>query len=306
MKRDLVSFALWKRHEIEELFTLTRSLQKINHANPVASPWAASLVFEQESLRTRVSFEVGIAQLGGHPIFLQQEAIGMATRESVHDIAVILSQYCDLIIARTIRHQTCIQLAESATVPVINALTDLVHPCQILADAYTLMERERFARSSRIVFVGDGNNIANSWLELAAKFPLHIVCSCPVGHEPHPRLLDDAQSAGLSSVEIIEDPLKAVEGADVVYTDVWPQGTGETKGKFAKAFKHYQVNAKLLQHAKPDCLVMHRLPANRGQEITSDVLDGPHSVALQQAHNRLDVQKAVMMYLRRTAAKSSA
>jgi ornithine carbamoyltransferase len=306
MKRDLVSFALWKRHELEELFTLTRSLQKINHANPVASPWSASLVFERESLRTRVSFEVGIAQLGGHPIFLQQETIGMATRESVHDIAIILSQYCDLIVARTIRHQTCVQLAESATVPVINALTDLVHPCQILADAYTLIERERLTKSTRIVFVGDGNNIANSWLELAAKFPLHIVCACPVGHEPHPRILDDAQNAGLSTVEIIEDPAKAVEGADVVYTDVWPHGTGEAKGKFARVFKHYQVNAKLLKNAKPDCLVMHRLPANRGEEITSDVLDGSHSVALRQAHNRLDVQKAVMMYLRRTAASPSA
>lgn len=299
MKRDLVSFALWKRQEFDEIFTLTRSLQKVNHANPVASPWAAALVFERESLRTRVSFEVGIGQLGGHPIFLQQDSIGMATRESVHDIGVILSQYCDLIIARTIRHQTCAQLAESATVPVINALTDLVHPCQILADAYTLKERGRFGKTTRIVFVGDGNNIANSWLELAAKFPLHIVCSCPPGHEPHPRFLDDAQSAGLSTIEIIEDPARAVEGADVVYTDVWPRSTGETKGKIARAFKHYQVDAKLLRGAKPDHLIMHRLPANRGEEITSDVLDGPHSIALQQARNRLDVQKAIMMFLRR-------
>jgi ornithine carbamoyltransferase len=306
MKRDLVSFALWKRHEFEELFTLTQSLQKVNHANPVARPWAAALVFERESLRTRVSFEVGIGQLGGHPIFLQQETIGMATRESVHDIGVILSQYCDLIIARTIRHQTCVQLAESATVPVINALTDLVHPCQILADAYTLMEHGRFTKSTRIVFVGEGNNIANSWLELAAKFPLHIVCSCPAGHEPHARILDDAQTTGLSTIEIIEDPAKAVEGADVVYTDVWPQGTGEAKGKVAKVFRHYQVDTKLLRHAKPECLVMHRLPANRGEEITSEVLDGSHSIALQQARNRLDVQKAVMMFLRRTAASTPA
>ena len=298
MKRDLVSLAQWKRSELEEIFTLTRSLQKPGIAVASMLPWTASLVFERESLRTRMSFEVGVAQLGGHPIFLPQDTIGMATRESVHDIGVILSQYCELIIARTIRHQTCVQLAESATVPVINALTDLVHPCQILADAYTLMEHNRFGPSNRIVFVGDGNSIANSWLELAAKFPLHIVCACPAGHEPHPRILDDAQTTGLSVIEIVEDPLRAVEGADVVYTDVWPRGNGDAKGKVSKVFKAYHVDAKLLRHAKPDCLVMHRLPANRGEEITSDVLDGPHSVALEQARNRLHVQKGIMTFLR--------
>jgi ornithine carbamoyltransferase len=305
MKRDLVSFALWKRHEFEELFTLTRSLQKVDHANPVTRPWAAALVFERESLRTRVSFEVGISQLGGHPIFLQQETIGMATRESVHDIGVILSQYCDLIIARTIRHQTCVQLAESATVPVINALTDLVHPCQILADAYTLKEHARFEKSTRLVLIGDGNNIVNSWLEFAAKFPLHIVCACPAGHEPHPRILEDAQSVGISTIDIMDDPVKAAQDADVIYTDVWPHGGGEAKGKIAKVFRNYQVDARLLRSAKPDCLVMHRLPANRGEEITSEVLDGPQSLALEQARNRLDVQKAIMMFLRRASDVTS-
>jgi len=299
MKRDLVSFAQWTRDDLEEVFALTRSLQNPGESSPPMLPWTASLVFERESLRTRVSFEVGIAQLGGHPIFLQQETIGMATRESVHDIGLILSQYCELIIARTIRHQTCVQLAESATVPVINALTDLVHQCQILADAFTLMEHGCFSPSSRIVFVGDGNTIANSWLELAAKFPLHIVCACPPGHEPHPRILDEAQTAGLSTLEIIEDPVRAVTAADVVYTDVWPHGEGEARGKVAKVFKPYQVDAKLLRQAKPGCLVMHRLPANRGEEITSDVLDGPQSVALQQARNRLHVQKGIMTFLLR-------
>jgi len=300
MKRDLVSLAQWKRSDLEEIFTLTRSLQTPGNAVTSMAPWTASLVFERESLRTRMSFEVGVAQLGGHPIFLQQETIGMATRESVHDIGMILSQYCELIIARTIRHQTCVQLAESATVPVINALTDLVHPCQILADAYTLMEHNRFGPAFRIVFVGDGNSIANSWLELAAKFPLHIVCACPAGHEPHPRILEEAQTAGLGTIEIIEDPIKAVEGADVVYTDVWPRNSGDAHAKAKKVFKAYRVDAKLLLHAKPDVVVMHRLPANRGEEITSEVLDGPHSVALEQARNRLHVQKGIMTFLRRT------
>jgi ornithine carbamoyltransferase len=298
MKRDLVSLAQWKRSELEEVFILTRTLQQPHASGTSFSPWNAALIFERESLRTRVSFEVGIAQLGGHPIFLQQETIGMATRESVHDIGVILSQYCELIIARTVRHQTCVQLAESATVPVINALTDLVHPCQVLADAYTLMEHDRFAPSTRFVFVGDGNAIANSWLELATKFPLRIVCACPAGHEPHPRILDDAQTAGLSTIDIVEDPVQAVHGADVIYTDVWPRSSGEARGKASRVFKPYQVDTKLLRHAKPDCIVMHRLPANRGEEITSDVLDGPHSVALQQARNRLHVQKGIMTFLR--------
>jgi len=302
MKRDLVSFALWKQTDIEEIFALTRKLLNNDRPAVPAQPWSASLVFERESLRTRVSFEVGIAHLGGHPIFLQQETIGMATRESVHDIGVILSQYCDLIVARTIKHQTCVQLAESATVPVINALTDLVHPCQILADAYTLREHGRFNASTRIVFVGDGNNIANSWLELAAKFPLHIVCACPAGHEPHPRILDEAQTAALSTIEIEEDPEQAVSNADVIYTDVWPRNAGETKTKVLKVFKDYQVNAKLLRRASPACVVMHRLPASRGEEITSEVLDGPQSLALLQARNRLHVQKAIMTFLLNTSA----
>jgi len=305
MKRDLVSFALWKRNDIDALFTLARALAVNTHSVPSGRPWAAALVFERESLRTRVSFEVGIAQLGGHPIFLQQEAIGMATRESVHDIGVILSQYCDLIIARTVKHQTCVQLAESATVPVINALTDLVHPCQILADTYTLIEHGLFDATRRIVFVGDGNNIANSWLELAAKIPLHIVCACPAGHEPHPRILEDAQTAALSTIEIVEDPVKAVEGADIVYTDIWPRGAGESKGKASKVFRAYQVDTKLLRHAKPDCHVMHRLPANRGEEITSEVLDGPQSLALEQARNRVHVQKAVMNFLLQSSTRSA-
>ena len=298
MKRDLVSFALWQRNELEEIFRLARSIQHTPAALTGALPWAAALVFEKESLRTRVSFEVGIAQLGGHPIFLQQETIGMATRESVHDIGSILSQYCDLIIARTIRHQTCAQLAESATVPVINALTDLVHPCQVLTDAYTLIAHDRFSSSTRIVFIGDGNNIANSWIELAAKFPLHLTCCCPVGHEPHPRILDESQATGMSAIELVEDPEQAVKGAHVIYTDVWPRPGSDDNGKPAQLFKRYQVNTALLRRARPDCLVMHRLPANRGEEITSDVLDGRQSIAWEQAGNRLHVQKGIITFLR--------
>jgi ornithine carbamoyltransferase len=239
---------------------------------------------------------VGIAQLGGHPIFLPEKEIGIATRESVHDIAAVLSRYNEIIVARTTRHQTCIQLAESAGVPVINAMTDLLHPCQILADIFTLQEAGRFGPALKLAYIGDGNNIANSWLEFAEKFSFRLVLCCPSGYEPHPQILEQAKANAIGSVQLSHDPASAVKDADVVYTDVWPQ-TEAGGSRLAHVFKPFQVNKKLLLGAKKDCLVMHRLPANRGEEITTDVLDGKHSIALAQAENRLHVQKGIMAYL---------
>jgi ornithine carbamoyltransferase len=299
MKRDLLSFALWGGDDLKQILSLTARLksQPDGSFRPLGGR-GVGLVFERESLRTRVSFEIGIAQLGGHPVFLQQETIGIATRESVHDIGLVLSEYAALIVARTTRHQTCAQLAESSTVPLINAMTDLLHPCQILADVFTLQEVDLLSPKSRIVFVGHGNNIANSWLELAEKLPLHLVLCCPEGYEPHAQILEQSMASGLSTVELVTDPVAAVRGADAVYTDVWPdQHGGADAGKRMLQFKPYQVNRQLLQHARPGCVVMHRLPANRGEEITSDVLDGKNSIALRQAANRMHVQKAVMATL---------
>jgi ornithine carbamoyltransferase len=299
MKRDLTSFALWSEAELSEVLALAQRVRSgaLTPFMPLARK-SAALIFEEESLRTRVSFEVCIAQLGGHPIFLQQETIGIATRESVHDIGAVLSQYNELIIARTTKHQTCIQLAESASVPVINAMTDLVHPCQILADVFTLKEIGAFSPTTKVVFVGNGNNIVNSWLEFAEKVPMHLVLSCPSGYEPHPQILEQARSAKRSKIELMQNPMDAVKNADVVYTDVWPVPASEKeKGKVRKLFRSYQVNSTLLQHAKPSCVVMHRLPANRGEEITRDVLDGKQSIVLQQAENRLHVQKGIIGFL---------
>ncbi len=296
MKRDLTSFALWSQKELSEIFITALRMKNgdLKGATPLVHK-SAALIFEKESLRTRVSFEVGIAQLGGHAIFLQQETIGMATRESIHDIGVVLSHYNELIVARTTKHQTLVQLAESATVPVINAMTDLIHPCQILADVFTLQELGIFSPSTKIVFLGEGNNIVNSWLEFAEKFPIHFVISCPSGYEPHPQILEQAQSAKLSRIELIQDPIEAVRGADVVYTDVWPlRTTGDDQGMRQMIFRQYQVNSTLLKYAKPACRVMHRLPANRGEEITRDVLDGKQSIILLQAENRLHVQKGII------------
>jgi ornithine carbamoyltransferase len=295
MKRDLISFALWSGEELVGMLELAGRLKgKASGGFRPMSHKSAALIFERKSLRTRVSFEVGIAQLGGHPIVLQQETIGLATRESVHDVGQVLSQYNALIVARTARHQTCVQLAESASVPVINAMTDLVHPCQILADLFTLQEQKRFSPSVGIVFIGDGNNVANTWLECAEKIPLNLTLCCPPGYEPHPQMLEQAQLAGRSSIRVIPDPEEAIRNADVLYTDVWPQQEDLRRDR---AFHAYQVNAQLLKRARPDCLVMHRLPAHRGEEITSEVLDGKQSVALLQAENRLHIQKAIMASL---------
>jgi ornithine carbamoyltransferase len=299
LKRDLTSFALWTQKELADILVTSLHMKagEPDAQQPLANK-AVALIFEKESLRTRVSFEVGIAQLGGHPIFLQQETIGMATRESVHDIGQVLSQYAALIVARTEKHQTCIQLAESATVPVINAMTDLLHPCQILADAMTLQELNKFTPTTKIVFVGDGNNMANSWLELAEKIPLDLTLSCPAGYEPHPEILEQARSSAVSTIRLVQNPIDAVADADVIYTDVWFQARGgPDDARRLNIFRPYQVNKQLLSGAKRECVVMHRLPANRGEEISSDVLDGKQSVALDQAHNRLHVQKAIMRYL---------
>jgi len=305
MKQDLISFSLWTADDLKALLDLAERSKKGKLTDRPLSGKTAALIFEKESLRTRVSFEVGIAQLGGTAIFLQQETIGIATRESVHDIASVLSRYNDLIVARTTKHTTCVQLAESASIPVINAMTDLVHPCQVLADAFTLQELGLLNPDSRIVFVGDGNNIANSWLELSEKLPLHFVFSCPPGFEPHAQILEQARGTGKSRIESVQDPLEAVQGADVVYTDVWSVSRGsEEEGSVLAAFRPYQVNETLLRDASPGCVVMHRLPANRGEEITREVLDGQQSVVLRQAENRLHIQKGIITRILSAASRS--
>ena len=299
MKRDFASMATFSNEEILEIFALAGWMkhERPSKFRPLADKTAA-LIFEKPSLRTRVSFEVGILQLGGHSIFLPQQDIGVATRESVRDIAEVLSRYNDLIVARTMKQETVEGLAVYATIPVINALTDLLHPCQVMADAFTLLERHMLSRATKIAFIGDGNNVVNSWLELAEKIPLHFVLACPEGYEPDEYILDRAQKAGVSQVEIVRDPREAAEGAGVLYTDVWvSMGQEQEVEKRRKAFKDYQVNAQLLSAARPRCVVMHCLPAHRGEEIAADVLEGSHSIVLDQAENRLYVQKGIIAFL---------
>lgn len=299
MKKDFITLASYSSHDIEDLFSLTSGVKATQgHADKPFAGKTAALIFEKPSLRTHVSFQVGISQLGGQSVFLSQQNIGLSTRESIRDVAEVLSRYNDLIIARTIKHETVEELGRYATVPVINALTDLLHPCQILADAYTLREHGLLTKTTKIAFIGDGNNIANSWLELAEKIPFHLVVACPAGYEPDRTILSRAAASGVSRIEIVHDPAAAAVHADVLYTDVWVSMGQESEREMRRsAFAAFQINEQLLRVASLNCLVMHCLPAHRGEEITAEILEGPQSIVLEEAENRLHVQKAIIIAL---------
>jgi ornithine carbamoyltransferase len=303
MKADFLSlYDLESRAELFQLFELCDRLKTDHTAKPLSGKTAA-LLFQKPSLRTRVSFEVGIYQLGGHAIYLGQEAIGIGERESVPDVARTLSRFNDLIIARLFEHSVLLELAEYATVPVINALTNHSHPCQVLADLYTLRQHGKLFEGVKVVFVGDGNNVVNSWLEMSTLYPLHFVLAAPAAYNPHIATLKAAMKAGVSKIEILEEPELAVHQADVIYTDVWTSMGQESEAEARRRiFRPYQVNAKLLSLAKPDAIVMHCLPARRGEEITDEVIDGAQSVVFDQAENRLHVQKAILFKLLHTSA----
>ena len=300
MKRDLVSISDLEPDQLSAIFSLAQRLKRerrADQAHPLLSGKTLAMLFEKPSLRTRVTFEAGIVQLGGYAVYLSPADIGLGTRESPTDVARNLSRWVDLIMVRTFAHQTVLELAEQATVPVINGLSDLSHPCQILADCLTLIEQRGQLDGLRIAFVGDGNNVVNSWLNVAAKLPISFRLACPPGYEPDAELLAAAQTAG-GDIRISHALPDAVGGADVVYTDVWTSmGQEDESAVRQQAFAPYQVNAEVLALAKPEALVMHCLPAHRGQEISAEVLDGPQSVVLEQAENRLHVQKAVMVWL---------
>ncbi len=301
MKKDFLAITDLTREEILEIFDLTRTLKektRRREEHHLLKGYTLAMVFAKPSARTRVSFETGIYQLGGMALYLAPQDIGIGTREAVKDIARVLSRYNDLIMARLFDHAHIEELAEYATVPVINGLTDYNHPCQIMADAFTILEHRGTLEGLKIVYIGDGNNIAHSWINFAARMPIHLVISSPGGYQPDAATLRRAQEAGLSQVEVIPDPVEAVQGADVVYTDVWASMGQEAEAEERrKVFMPYQVNQQLLSHASPEVLVMHCLPAHRGEEITDEVIEGPHSIVFDEAENRMHVQKAIMVKL---------
>ncbi len=300
MMRHFLSSADLTRDAALQIFQLAADLKQRWKAGRRGAPLAGrtmALIFEKPSLRTRVTFEVGIVQLGGRAVYLSGAEIGLGTRESVADVARNLARWVDGIAARVYAHGTIETLARHATVPVINGLSDSEHPCQALADFFTLWERGVDIGAMRLAWIGDGNNVCHSVILLGALLGASIVVACPPGYEPAPRVLDAARRLG-GRVEVTEDARKAAAGADVIYTDVWTSmGQEAERVRRQEAFSRYQVNETIMGFAKPSVLVMHCLPAHRGEEITDAVLDGPHSIALDQAENRLHAQKAVILTL---------
>jgi ornithine carbamoyltransferase len=298
-KRDLLNFQPLGRKEIEAIFAFSRKLKqdlKRGVVRPRLPGKALAMVFEKPSLRTRVSFETGMIQLGGSAIFLGPDEIQLGVRESAADGARVLSRWADLIVVRTFSQETVEEMARCASVPVINGLTDLYHPCQVLADCFTLIEKKRKLEGLKIAFVGDGNNVANSWIEAASRLPFSLVVASPKGYEPDALLVAEAKETG-ARVQVTDDVENAVADADVIYTDVWTSMGQESEAEARRrVFRRYQVNRELVARAKRDAVVMHCLPAHRNEEITHDIIEGPQSIIFDQAENRLHVQKGIMVW----------
>jgi ornithine carbamoyltransferase len=297
MKRDVLRIRDLGRDEADAILALAGRLKtklRAGRPHPLLAGRTMAMIFEKPSLRTRVTFEVGMGQLGGSAVHLAPGDIKLGERESPGDIARNLERWVDLIMARVFSHQSVVDLARGARVPVINGLSDLHHPCQVLSDCFTLRERRGKLDGLRVVFVGDGNNMVHSWMDAAALLGFDFVLACPPGFEPDPAILAEAGKR----VSVTHDARAAVRGADVVYTDVWTSMGQEAEAEARrKAFRPYQVNEQLVSVAAADALIMHCLPAHRGEEITDGVLDGPQSVVFDQAENRLHVQKAIMVWL---------
>jgi ornithine carbamoyltransferase len=298
--KHLLSVADLSREQIFHLFTLAADLKQRWKAGRRATPLAGrslALIFEKQSLRTRVTFEVGIVQLGGRAVYLAGNEIGLGTRETVPDVARNLSRWVDGIAARVYAHTTVTGLARHATVPVINGLSDFEHPCQALADYFTLWERGVDLASMRLAWIGDGNNVCHSVILAGGMVGASMVVACPPGYEPDPGVVATVRKRG-GRLELTHDPKDAATGADVLYTDVWvSMGQEAEREQRREAFSRYQLNETLVGFAKPSALIMHCLPAHRGEEITDPILDGPRSIVLDQAENRLHAQKAVIFDL---------
>jgi ornithine carbamoyltransferase len=302
---DLNTDELWKvLHLAQEL----KAEWQAGGNEPILKGKVLGMIFQKPSLRTRVSFEMGMIQLGGAAMYLSPNEIQLGKRESVADVARVMSRYVQGIMARVFAHRDIQQLAEYATVPVINGLSDYSHPCQALADIFTAWEKLGDLKGRKLVFVGDGNNVANSLLFTCSKLGMDVTVASPPGYEPHPGVVRLARMFAAESgsrVEVENVPSQAVRGADVIYTDVWASMGQESEAELRKArFAGFQIDEALVALAKPEALVMHCLPAHRGEEITDAVADGPHSMLFDEAENRMHAQKAVLAMLLGGAASS--
>ncbi len=301
MKKDLLSIYDLTKAEIEAILHKAAGLKEMLRQGTPYRPLAGktlAMIFEKPSTRTRVSFETGMFQLGGHALSLNPQETQLGRGEAIADTARVLSRYVDGIMIRTFAQERVEEMARCATIPVINGLSDLLHPCQILSDIFTIREKLGGYIGLKVAYVGDGNNVANSWINGALRLGFDLWLACPRGYEPDAQILSRAQAEGSSRIILTHDPKEAVEEAHVINTDVWASmGQERERAKRIKAFQGYQVNADLLRQARKDAIVMHCLPAHRGEEITDEVMDGTHSVVFDQAENRLHVQKAILTLL---------
>lgn len=306
MMDNLIDINDLSRDDIDQIYRMTEEMKNFPQSYYHAlEDKTLLMLFEKPSTRTRVSFEAGMTQLGGHAIYFTKEHSQLSRGESLKDTSKVLSRYTDGMMARLHTHDDLLHMAGHADVPVINGLTDLLHPCQALADLYTLKEKVDDLQDQQVVFIGDGNNVAHSLMQACAQFGVDFTLSCPQGYEPDREIIDRARSIGDdtgATIKIVHDPHHAVRGADVLYTDVAvSMGQEDERAERLNVFRHYQVDQELVSKAG-DPFVMHPLPAHRGQEITADVIDGPNSIVYDQAENRLHVQKAVLYLLMKERA----
>jgi ornithine carbamoyltransferase len=302
MKRDYLRSTDFDGAKTKELFELAATVKqraKRREYLNVLDGYVAALVFQKPSLRTRVTFDVGMSQLGGRAIYLGPSEISLGVRESVYDVAKNLERWVDLVIARVFAQAHVEELAQVGEPPVINALSDDEHPCQAMADFFTLYERGIAWKDLHLAYIGDGNNVCNSLMIVAATLGANLRVAGPSRYAPPPRVLEQARALAAKSggsIHLTTDPREAVRGANAVYTDIWASMGKESESAERKAvFEPYQVNATLMREANPGALVMHDLPAHRGEEITDDVMDGPTSIVFDQAENRLHIQKAIIL-----------
>jgi ornithine carbamoyltransferase len=302
--KDFLTLMDISTEDIHYLLTLAKELKQKQLAGQLYTPLVGktlAMIFEKPSTRTRVSFEVGMTQLGGSALYLNSNDLQLGRGETIADTARVLSQYVDAIMIRTFAHRTLEELAEYATIPVINGLTDDDHPCQALADLLTIYEVKNTLKGLKLAYVGDGNNVAHALMIAAAKVGMDCVIACPAGYEPKEKYVNAAMQIGKqtgANVAVTHDPVEAVTNADIVYTDVWTSmGQEQESEQRLAVFQPFQVNCELAKHAKPDYMFLHCLPAHRDEEVTADVIDGPNSFVFQQAGNRLHVQKAILLSL---------
>lgn len=286
----------------DELYGILRQAADLKAGRDTSRPLSGrtvALIFEKSSTRTRVSFEVGVFQLGGHALFLSSRDIQLGRGEPLKDTARVLSRYVDMMMVRTFGHDRILELADYSSVPVINGLTDLLHPCQIIADLLTIQENfGEDLKPRKIAWIGDGNNMANSWLNAALRFGFELRLACPEGYQPDPQILE--QASRNAKILLTTDPREAAEGAEVINTDVWTSmgQEAETEARL-KAFQGYYVDGALMSRARPNAIFLHCLPAHRGEEVADEVIEGPQSRVFDEAENRLHVQKAIMAALRK-------